>query len=84
MISKEEKMGRVYCKKCNMLRNFYPIRENDNYKGKILHYQGHVCGHKYSVQEYEKYNIIVKFFLKDGTELFFPKLPKGNIKLIKR
>lgn len=63
-------MVRVYCEKCGLVVNMYPKRDKNR---KILYWSAdnprHSCTHKLSPEEKEKFQVHVRWFLKDGREL---------------
>lgn len=76
-------MTRLFCVKCMLMVNVYPERDN---KDKIKYWEAgnpHRCPHKFSPEEKEKYQVHVKWFLKDGTELV-SKAKKPDWELVKK
>ncbi len=63
-------MVRVYCDRCGLVVNMYPQRDNNR---KILFWKAdnprHQCNHKLTLEEKERFQVHVRWFLKDGTEL---------------
>lgn len=74
-------MVRVFCVDCMLMVNMYPERTKS---GKIKYWESgspHRCPHKMSCEKFEKYQVHVRWFLKDGTELISKaKKPEWELK----